>query len=126
MTPMSPFDHRPDPQVGGALRDVLQATDDAAFTRRVVAAAETILGGEHSPEWWEVLVRWARPELAAASLALLAGMALWFGVLGGNGEGQLFLGDPLRAADERLAVPALLATSSAPNMDEVLAVALGN
>jgi hypothetical protein len=126
MTHMSPFDHRPDPELGGALKEVLRAEDDAAFARRVLAAAEPVLGGERG-EWWEVLVRWVRPELAAAALALLAGAALWLGVLSSDGNAQAMLGDPLRGAvEDRLPVPALLAESPELSMDEVLAVAMGN
>lgn len=126
MTHMSPFDHRPDPVLGTALREVLRTPDDAAFARRVLAAAEPLLGAERG-EWWEVLERWLRPELAAASLAFLAGAVLWFGVLSGSDNGVATLGDPLRGTiEERLPVPALLAGSDDLSMDEILAVAMGN
>lgn len=127
MTQVSPFDHQPDAELGAVLREGLQTDDDAAFVRRVVAAAEPILGRERSAEWWDVVVRWVRPELVAASLALLAGAALWLGVLSRDGSAQSILGDPLRGGvEERLPVPALLAESRELNMDEVLAVAMGN
>lgn len=126
MSHMSSFDHRPDPELGAVLRQALETVDDAAFARRVVAAAEPILGRDRSADWWEVLVRWIRPELAAASLALLAGAVLWLGVLGGNGATQSVLGDPLRGrVEERLPVPTLLAESPELSVDEVLAVAMG-
>ena len=126
MTNMSPFDHRPDSELGAALRDALRVEDDEAFARRVMAAAESVLGAERG-EWWDVVVRWLRPELAAASLALLTGVALWLGVLSGSGNAQSMLGDPLRGGvEDRLPVPALLAESPELSMDEVLAVAMGN
>jgi hypothetical protein len=68
----TPFDHRPDPQVGAALRRALATTDDAAFAARVLAAAAR---RGRSPV--EVLAGWARPGIAAALLAaLLAGYAV--------------------------------------------------
>lgn len=125
MTELSPFDHRPDAELAALVRDALETTDDEPFARRVLAAAEPLLGRQGS-EWWEILVRWARPELAAASLALLAGAAIWFSVVTASGSAQSILGDPLRAVDDRLPVPALLADSPAPDVDELMAVALGN
>lgn len=126
MTGTSPFDHRPDAELGAVLREALSPADDAAFTARVVAAAEPLLGSAAAPDWWEVLVGWARTELAAASLALLAGAVLWWGVTRNGENGASALGDPLRAVTELAPVAALLAESLEPNMDEVLAVALGN
>ena len=126
MSELSPFNHRPDAELGEAVRAALRTTDDEAFARRVMAAAEPLLGSQGS-EWWEVVVRWARPELAAASLALLAGAAVWFGLMSSEGAPQSVLGDPLRGGvEERLPIPALLAESSELSMDEFLAVAMGN
>lgn len=127
MNQTSPFDHRPDPELGAVLRDALTAEDDARFARRVVAAAEGVWAtGSPGGMWWEELVQWTRPGLAAAALAVLVGGALWFATLRMGGTGSDSLGDPLRSADAQLAIPALLAASEAPHMDEVLAVALGN
>lgn len=126
MTEKSPFDHRPDAELGAVLRDALTAPDDdESFARRVVAAAEPLLGSQRG-EWWEMLVRWARPELAAASLVLIAGAVIWFSVLSGRPNTQSILGDPLRDAGEQLGLPGLFADEPRPNVDELLAVALGN
>lgn len=126
MTGSSPFDHRPDPELGAALREALTTGDDRDFARRVVAAAEHVFVARAGAHWWEELVRWSRPSLAAAALALAAGAALWFAAARMTNAASDPLGDPLRAADSRLGVPALLASSQAPHVDEVLAVALGN
>lgn len=64
----TPFDHRPDPIVGAALRDALTGADDAGFLARVVAAAARPRA--RSPV--DVLAGWARPGIAAAVLAALA------------------------------------------------------
>lgn len=66
----TPFNHRPDPVVGAALRRALTATDNAAFVARVLAAAARPLA--RSPV--DVLAGWARPGIAAAVVAgLIAG-----------------------------------------------------
>lgn len=67
MNDHSPFDHVPDPVLGAALREVLDITDDDAFTQRVLERTGV-------PEaWWEVLGGWARPGLAAALLLVAVG-----------------------------------------------------
>lgn len=73
----TPFDHRPDPVVGEALRAALTAEGDAAFVARVMAAAARPLA--RSPV--DVLAGWARPGIVAATLAaLLAGYAVGRGL----------------------------------------------
>lgn len=123
----SSFDHQPDLELGAALREALTAQDDTAFAAGVVRAAEHVWALHRAgADWWEVLYRWTRPGVAAAVVALVAGVVLWLGILRG-GDGQTpALGDPLRGANGRLGVPSLLATSEEPHVDEVLAVALGN
>jgi hypothetical protein len=128
MSGTSPFDHRPDPELGDALQSALSAYDEAGFVRRVVAAADADLGAGTGP-FWQVLGAWARPALVAA-LLVVAVAGFWLGatmqrapVQPGNG---VALGDPLAAADsERLDVPVLLAGGeSPPSLDAVMAVAL--
>ena len=72
----TPFDHRPDPIVGAALRDALAADGEAAFVARVMAAAARPLA--RSPV--DVLAGWARPGIAAAVAALIAGYAVGRGL----------------------------------------------
>ncbi len=121
----SPFDHRPDRQIGRVLREALSARDDSAFAKRVMAAAEPIFGQVPAGQWWTVLTEWARPGLAAA-LGLVAAAVLWFTGIAQPSNGTMDISDPLVAASEQLAVPALLADTPAPNVDAVLAAAWGN
>jgi len=63
---LMPFDHRPDPVVGAALRQALTAADDAAFVARVLARAA------RAPiAHWDVLASWARAGIAVAAVAAL-------------------------------------------------------
>ena len=65
-----PFDHRPDPLLGDALRRAIDPGDDgAAFVARVLARAESL----RAVTWDAVLARWARAGVAAAVLIALAG-----------------------------------------------------
>lgn len=72
---MTPFEHRPDPELGTLLRDALEPAGHAAFVARVVAAVER-RGGRDAPTV-DVLAQWARIGIAAAILAAIgAGVAL--------------------------------------------------
>jgi len=74
MTDLSPFDHRPDPEVGAWLKDVLTVPDDRGFVVRVMARVPALMPRE---SWWDILSTWARPGLAAAAvLLMLAGFQL--------------------------------------------------
>jgi len=74
------FDHRPDPELGTALRAALQPADDSAFVRRVMANYDRALERATVPTW-EVLASWFRPGLAAAIVALIAGFVFGQAVL---------------------------------------------
>jgi hypothetical protein len=64
MTPqVTPFDHRPDPVLGAALRYALAPDDEAAFVARVLARVGQPLA------YWEVLASWSRPGITAAVVA---------------------------------------------------------
>jgi hypothetical protein len=71
MTPeLTPFDHRPDPTLGAALRRALEPDDQESFVARVLARAQEA----QRATWDSVLARWARTGVAAAALiALVAG-----------------------------------------------------
>jgi hypothetical protein len=70
------FDHRPDPELGAALRAALEPqTDQAGFVARVLAAYDDALERSTVPTW-EVLASWFRPGVAAAAAALLAGFLI--------------------------------------------------
>src|SRR6266852_5990374 len=64
-----PFDHRPDPVLGKALREALDPGDAQAFIARVLARAEHV----RVASWDAVLARWARAGVAAALVVALAG-----------------------------------------------------
>ena len=69
---MTPFEHRPDPELGARLRDALEPRDHAAFVARVLAARD-----RRNAPTVDVLARWARVGIAAAILAAIAaGFAL--------------------------------------------------
>jgi hypothetical protein len=110
-----PFDHRPDPVVGAALRRALDPEDGtaAAFVARVVARAEQA----RAASWDAVLARWARVGVAAAMVvALGAGY-----VLGRSAATVAPSGGRGTVADALLA-PA----TQAPDVEIVLASVIGN
>src|SRR5262245_3742762 len=65
------FDHRPDPQLGDALRAALERENHGAFAARVMANYDHALEQASGPTW-EVLASWFRPGVAVA-IALIAG-----------------------------------------------------
>jgi len=70
------FDHRPDPELGAALRAALEPKDDQkAFVARVMAQYERALDRATIPTL-DVLASWFRPGIAAAAAALIAGFLL--------------------------------------------------
>lgn len=74
------FDHRPDPELGNALRAALEPGDNAGFVARVMANYDRALEQATVPTW-EVLASWFRPGLAAAIVALIAGFVFGQSVL---------------------------------------------
>ena len=75
------FDHRPDPELGNALRAALEAPgDQSTFVARVMANYDRALEQATVPTW-EVLASWFRPGLAAAIVALIAGFLVGQAVL---------------------------------------------
>lgn len=65
------FDHRPDPELGAALRAALEPkTDHAAFVARVMAQYDGALERVTVPTL-DVLASWFRPGIAAAAAAAL-------------------------------------------------------
>jgi hypothetical protein len=103
----TPFDHRPDPIVGEALRRALTPDDDAAFTARVLEAAAR--APVYSPV--EILAGWARTGIA---VAMFAAMGLGFAL-------GLSLAEPAETLDEAMATTlssspgtAALASSDGP------------
>lgn len=73
MNDTQPFDHRPDPELGAALRAALEPKDDhTAFVVRVMGQYERVLERSTVPTL-DVLASWFRPGIAAAIAALIVG-----------------------------------------------------
>lgn len=110
---LTPFDHRPDPGLGDALRAALESGDQAAFVARVMAG----LDAARAPSW-EILAGWARRGLAAAAVAaLVAGF-----VLGRSLGAPASLDEAFAASGPGVTAPALaaLVTSQRPPDASVL------
>jgi len=63
----TPFDHRPDPVLGSALRQALAPGDESAFVAALMGSAERA----GAASWDAVLARWARVGVAAAVIVVL-------------------------------------------------------
>ena len=125
MTSPSPFDHRPDARLGQALKDALTVGDEVSFTRRVLAAAERAFGaGPIREDGWDVLTAWARPGGAAAA-ARAGAASLWVAVASSRGSRDVTLEDVYRPAGEADPAAMLVADAAPPDLDQLLAVALG-
>jgi len=75
------FDHRPDPELGAALRAALEPqSDQSAFVARVLAQYDNALNRASIPTL-EVLASWFRPGIAAAAAALVLGFLFGRAVL---------------------------------------------
>ena len=80
------FDHRPDPELGAALRAALEPRDDhAAFVARVMAQYDSALE-RSSVAMFDVLASWFRPGMVAAAAALVLGFVFGRTVLGSRTE----------------------------------------
>jgi hypothetical protein len=73
MTESPSFDHKPDRELGAALRAALEPKDDhSAFTARVMAQFDSALD-RSSVAALDVLASWFRPGMVAAAAALVLG-----------------------------------------------------
>lgn len=66
------FDHRPDPELGAALRAALEPENQGAFVARVMAQYDDALD-RSSIATIDVLASWFRPGMVAAAAALVLG-----------------------------------------------------
>ena len=70
------FDHRPDSELGAALRAALDPHgDQSAFVARVMSQYQDALDRSTIPAI-DVLASWSRPGIAVAAAALIAGFLL--------------------------------------------------
>jgi hypothetical protein len=104
----NPFNHERDTELGAALREHLEATDQQRFVRRVMAELHA------SDSSWDVLSRWARPGIAAA-IAFFMGLAVWF-ALHGTADSPATLADAVRPSE----APAPLFSSARPDHELML------
>jgi hypothetical protein len=65
----TPFDHRPDAELGAALLAALDAGDPAGFVAGVVARFDSARAPARA---WDLLGRWAGRGIAAALVAVVA------------------------------------------------------
>ena len=111
MTPeITPFDHRPDPALGGVLGRALAPGDQAAFVARVMAALD-----EAAIAHWDVLASWARAGIAAAVVAVIVG-----GLLVARPAGSPASLEDVLAVAAGPSAPALVAAPMPPDPSVVL------
>ena len=118
-------DDRPIPELDGLRAPKLSGPDRQRLLERILMAAEPIFARRSPPATsWEVLARWARPGLVAASVALLVLAGAWqLRHEPDPAAQQVALSDAL-AASESGPVPALLLASNEPDADAVVVAAL--
>jgi len=123
----SPFDHRRDAELGDALREALASDDDLTFVQRVLAKLATVEGPVATgAEWWEILSGWARPGLAVAAVALVAGLVFWMSGVRAQPDTPSPIDPLLSLAEAGVPTALLLSTAQPPDLDYVLASGLGN
>ncbi|HEX9581480.1 MAG TPA: hypothetical protein VF970_10285 [Gemmatimonadales bacterium] len=119
MTTPSPFDHRPDAEIGAALRALLTAGDDTALAARITAAAAGQYGRRKVPGWLAVLDTWARPGVAAAGL-LAASATLWMALASSPIDPDVTIEDDVRRAGEAVASAVLVAATTEPELERLM------
>lgn len=120
MKTSSPFDHRPDPALGSALREILTPDDHRTFVNRVVRRAQLQFMTGMSPQTWvELLSAWARPGIAAALLLVAVGVA---GHLKrAERPVQVTLEDTLSEVPQTVESTSFLVSTEPPDFDLILA-----
>lgn len=118
----SPFDHRPQRDLGNALREALGPVDDQEFVDRVLEDIRLIDLRRLRNDWLEVLGAWVRPGLAAAAglvvLALTTTMSMKSVA---PGDDFTAIEDAVRAQTLETSTSELLAAPSPPQVDIILA-----
>lgn len=116
----SPFNHRPDRELGKAIGQVLTGKNRRAFVDRVMAEARLRIEQQAESSWWDVLGAWARPGLVAALLLIIA---VLFGAREtASSADDVTLDDAFSRTAEGREETSLLLSPSPPDADVVLAV----
>lgn len=114
------FDHRPDPELGAALRAALEPAgrdDQAAFVARVMAEYDRALERATIPTI-DVLASWFRPGVAAAAAALILGFLVGRTVLAPSTPASI---DAAMAPAEGPGLAALVSAEDPPDASVVFA-----
>jgi hypothetical protein len=82
MTIINPFDPDRDPALGALLRDALNPSGEDGFLRGLRAA----IGATRQERTLDVLSRWLRPGIAAATVAAVLASYAWISVARHNIE----------------------------------------
>lgn len=115
------FDHRPDPELGAALRAALDPrSDQAAFVARVMAQYDRALDRATVP-MLDVLASWFRPGVAAAAAALIAGFLIGRTVLTPGPSAEATTIDAAMAPDEGPGLAAFVTAQDPPDASVVFA-----
>lgn len=114
------FDHRPDPELGGALRAALEPKDHAAFVARVMARYESALDHATIPTL-DILASWFRPGIAVAAAALIAGFLFGRSILTPAPAGAPASIESAMAAAEGPGLAALVSAQDPPDASVVFA-----
>jgi hypothetical protein len=125
MSESSPFDHRPDRELGALLRDALTSGGEGAFVGRVMSLVDErdMVAAAELP-WWQVLRGWARPGLAAA-LVLAAGATVWAATAAKrSAQPEATLETVFLARAQTVAPAFLVASTTPPSFDRALASSL--
>jgi hypothetical protein len=118
----SPFDHRPQRDLGNALREALGPVDDQEFVDRVLEDIRLIDLRRFRNDWLEVLGTWVRPGLAAAAALVVLALAMTVSLRPvGPGDDTTAMDDAIRAQTLETSTSVLLAAPSPPQVDIILA-----
>ncbi len=118
MRESQPFDHRPDPELGAALKAALEPKgDQSAFVARVMAQYDHALDRASIPTL-DVLASWFRPGMVAAA-ALVLGFLLGRAVLQSSPSTESL--DAAMAPAEGPGLAALVTAQDPPDASVVFA-----
>ena len=125
MNGSSPFDDRPDRELGALLRDALTSGNESGFVGRVMTLVdEQEMAAAAELPWWQVLRGWVRPGLAAA-LVLAAGATLWaVATQQRSRKPDPTLETVFLARAQTVAPAFLVAATAPPSFDRALAASL--